>query len=657
MTSKARSDPKLKMRIAGGLVKHLGLQMYSGAVPAIAELVSNAWDAMAQTVHITLPLDRPLTNEDTITVADDGHGMTFAECNDEYLVVGRDRRRVEGDLTKPYGELPRRPLMSRKGIGKLAGFGIANRVEVRTVSNRKVTHFALDFQQITHTGKFVDEYEPELLQDNGKTTREPNATVISLTEITLRRSIPEDQFRASMARRFTVLTGAQVFRVEVNARGVQRSEQPFQFRFPKKRMTWETAEIPGVGAVKWWMGFRSDPIPDEEARGISVFARGKLAQSPWFFGLSGGAYGQHGMQYMTGEVIADFLDSTEGPDFIATDRGSVLWEEPGPTALQAWGEAKIRELLRDWAAGRSIAKTTRPEVRKYLDLAQRLPTKEREIFERYVSKVTSIAQIDEDDIVDELVKFGFNALTNLRFLETIRQFNAAAPGDWAGVADALEEWNIIEAIQTAITVKGRVEIIRAFEEMIASGVPEKPDMHEFLKKRPWLIDPQWETLEHERRLDTLLIKQFKLAKTGSRAGKSRVDFFSLAAERQWEVVELKRPGEQVGKKELDQIRDYVYFLREEAQKTSDPRRNVNNVGGILVYSNLQGGLGQYVSALRNEGIYIRTWHTLLSTAERLHKDYLAVVKRRAPADDPRISELDAPVVPPPKAKPGRGAKK
>jgi len=38
-------ERQLTMRFSGRLVKHLGLQMYSGAVPAIAELIANAWDA------------------------------------------------------------------------------------------------------------------------------------------------------------------------------------------------------------------------------------------------------------------------------------------------------------------------------------------------------------------------------------------------------------------------------------------------------------------------------------------------------------------------------------------------------------------------------------------------------------------------------------
>lgn len=138
-------ERQLTMSFAGRLIKHLGLQMYSGAVPALAELIANAWDAMAKNIYITIPLNRSLESTDKIVVKDDGHGMSFEECNNHYLVVGRDRRDEEGDYSKKYGEVNQRKLMSRKGIGKLSGFGIANRIEVRTVKDGLVTHFALDY--------------------------------------------------------------------------------------------------------------------------------------------------------------------------------------------------------------------------------------------------------------------------------------------------------------------------------------------------------------------------------------------------------------------------------------------------------------------------------------------------------------------------------
>ena len=82
------------MRYAGGVVKHLGLSMYRGAVPALAELIANAWDADAPRVDLTVPFGAAPSGQE-IRLRDDGTGMTWEDCKDHYLVVGRDRRAAE----------------------------------------------------------------------------------------------------------------------------------------------------------------------------------------------------------------------------------------------------------------------------------------------------------------------------------------------------------------------------------------------------------------------------------------------------------------------------------------------------------------------------------------------------------------------------------
>jgi hypothetical protein len=327
-----------KMTVAGQLFKHLGLQMYSGAVPALAELISNAYDAMAQNVHITLPLDKAVQDEDKIVVTDDGHGMTFEEANTHYLTVGRDRRSQGQEWTKAYNGIEARKVQGRKGIGKLAGFGIADRIEVRTVKDGQVSHFALDFAELTKSQEFADSkgYAPEPLADDGKATREKNGTVITLSKLKITRAINGDQFMRGIARRLLVLD--QKFKVHVNGKLITRQEIPFQFRFPETQKTWETATLSNGQSIQWWAGFSKETIPEEEQRGFVVYVRGKLAQTPWFFDLSGGVWGQHGMQYLTGEVRADFLD--KAVDLIATDRGAVRWEDPAAAPLKEWGQKK-----------------------------------------------------------------------------------------------------------------------------------------------------------------------------------------------------------------------------------------------------------------------------------------------------------------------------
>ena len=637
MTSKATSKRKYEMKFAGQLIKHLGLQMYGGAVPAIAELISNSWDAMARNIWVELPVDRPLEESDTITVRDDGRGMSYQVCNNAYLYVGRERRRVDGDWTEEYNGLEPRRLQGRKGIGKLAGFGIANRIEVRTVSNGEMSHFAMDYEKMTRTGEFVSDYLPDALQEDGKKTKEKPGTCVTLRQLRIDRSISLDEFTRSMARRFAILSTD--FVVHVNGKKVTREEFPFQFRFPAKPGEWETVSLSNGHDIRWWAGFCVKPIADEGARGFVVFVRGKLAQTPWFFDLSGGAWGQHGMQYLSGEVRADYLDETEGLDLIATDRATVRWEHPLAYPLKEWGEKKVRSLLEMWADMRRKSNVKRPRVAEYVKLAEHLPSRERYIFKQFVDRVCSIPQLDEfpdgREIVDELIEFGYNALTNRTFIEIIRQLNAASPEDRKKLDDALVEWDIIEAVTTALLVKGRVEIIRKFSRMIEAKIREKPDMHDYLKKHPWLIDPKWTTLVHERSLDNVICKHFGLLKSKTKDGRKRLDFFCLGDRHQTAyVVELKGPDDLIGRKEMDQLRDYVLFLRKHLPGYT--------IKGLLICDRVSPDDDSHAKIMQDSGVAdIRNWGNLLFVAEQMHEEFLAVVKDRAPADDPRLAGLDA----------------
>ncbi|MCX7425655.1 MAG: ATP-binding protein [Planctomycetia bacterium] len=376
---------KYSMTVAGQLFRHLGLQMYSGAVPAISELISNAYDAMAKNVWITLPTGRPIQSTDDIIVKDDGHGMTYDECNALYLTVGRDRRSNAEGWTSPYKGLQPRKVQGRKGIGKLAGFGIANQIEIRTSKEGNVSHFGLDYTALTQSQSFVDAngYAPEPLADDGKQIKGKAGTTVRLSLLKISRAIDEDLFKRGLARRLLVLDSE--FTVHVNGVAVSRQEIPFQFRFPEEAGTWETADIGNGQQILWWAGFCKATIPEEEQRGFVVYVRGKLAQTPWFFDLSGGVWGQHGMQYLTGEVQADFLD--ENVDLIATDRGTSRWEDPIAVPLKEWGRKKVRELLEAWTDKRREAKAKSPKIIHYLELADKLPEKERKVFKTVVDRI------------------------------------------------------------------------------------------------------------------------------------------------------------------------------------------------------------------------------------------------------------------------------
>ncbi len=81
----------LTLRFLGALVEQLGAQLYPSATATVAELISNAWDADASRVWVSIPLGEAWAEADVIEVLDDGHGMTRDEAQQRYLMVGRKR--------------------------------------------------------------------------------------------------------------------------------------------------------------------------------------------------------------------------------------------------------------------------------------------------------------------------------------------------------------------------------------------------------------------------------------------------------------------------------------------------------------------------------------------------------------------------------------
>ena len=129
------SSTKYTMRISRLTIDKLGIQMYDRVSAVLAELIANAYDADAQHVSMTLPFGKYLARkvagqiedqEFEIVIEDDGCGMTAQEVNEYYLNVGYNRRVTRSERTPKHN----RRVMGRKGIGKLAPFGICHEVEV-----------------------------------------------------------------------------------------------------------------------------------------------------------------------------------------------------------------------------------------------------------------------------------------------------------------------------------------------------------------------------------------------------------------------------------------------------------------------------------------------------------------------------------------------
>lgn len=411
-----------------------------------------------------------------------------------------------------------------------------------------------------------------------------------------------------------------------------------EFRFPDKDTT--TEEIPGIGAIQWWFGFTEKPISQEEARGIVVLVRGKLAQSPFFFNLSRGVEGQLGMQYMTGEVHADGLDHVE--DLISTDRASVRWDHPLAVPLLEWGEQKVRESLQDWARlrrERNKEKVIRRIKRRipHYDRIQEFPDPQRRELMNAVNKIAEDETLLGERL-DQIVDFLLRAYKHDYLFELIEQINAADKDSLSQIHDIVRQWDILEAIAVAQVVRGKLAIIDKFRQLLDENAREVPDMQEFIEQHPWILRPEWAPLTRNKAIETIIKNQpgFSPKKRG-RPDLTQPDFFCLESPGTYVVVELKRPGESVGREELYQLSGYVDALTDHL--TNDPGQ-AWNVYGFLVYHEMKAEANNEVKRLKNAGMYIERWDMLWVNAERLHRDYYNVMRSRVDDDDIRVPPLD-----------------
>lgn len=219
---------KLSLKIQPRVIDHLGIKMYQKPVDVISEFIANAWDADAENVSVDV-------SDDKIVIADDGHGMTFCECQDNFLTVGRNRRlTTKSDKSKSK----KRPVLGRKGIGKFAGFGIAQKIEVETTSsdNGELTTFSMDISKILDAdADGVDEKVIDVLRYSGPSSENASkhGTLIRLFGIT---AIPEvDTFMQDLSRRFLLVkSNGGDFSVKVNG---ELLPEPFsdavEFLFPR----------------------------------------------------------------------------------------------------------------------------------------------------------------------------------------------------------------------------------------------------------------------------------------------------------------------------------------------------------------------------------------------------------------------------------------
>lgn len=642
-------EKKLELVIQPRVIDHLGIKMYQKPVDVVSELVANAWDADAEKVDISIDKEN-----NKILVKDNGHGMTFDECQKYYLSVGRDRRQ---DLGKETSEGKERPVLGRKGIGKFAGFGIADKITIETISkaNGEKTKFLMDLNEIlkcdseNHSRKPIKVNEATGPDEDAKNG---HGTIIELI-IAKDKSIDIDitDFVNELSSRFLLAQLSGDFSVSVNGNELKQSfADEMEFVFPRdftveerKKIpledsedeTWAKEKLDGY-EIYWRVGFYEETIKCEYLRGVSVFSRGKIAQKPFFFDLSGGISGQNALEYMTGQVKMDFID--EGRfDLISTERQRINLQTEIGKKIQKWGISRIKFLAQIWKNRRSKKRLQEIEdkVSGFKDRLDVLPSHERKTVKSVLTKIATFERLGKNRFQD-WCNAVLTSWETGRLRELLNDISEAENLDEAKLLEVLSEADVLTALNIAEAIKTKIVTIGELKLLVNKGELENT-VRNFIYARPWIINPKWEQFKKERSVEKL-IKDIGSRKLNEEIFKGRVDL-ALSSGSTLLLIEFMRPGLRLNTEHLDRLNYYVMEIRNAIDSETGSTIKVLETAYIVADNfNDSKLIRDRIEQLKRDNILFVTWDTLIGQSIKQWEEFLDLLKSRNPGDK-RIQAL------------------
>lgn len=547
-------SPEYKMALDLGTLRHLGIGLYSNVPDALSEAVANAWDADASRVSIS-------TSGDRIVIEDDGCGMTVADANKKYLRVGYERRKEEGGKT-PKG----RPVMGRKGIGKLSLFSVADNVMIHSVRGDERHGFAMRVGDIEDS---IKRNEPYFSEPIGAAPDLEAGTRVTLSG--LKSAVYGVPLKMRLARRFGIIGEIDGFEVAVNGDGIGVEDRGYYENLqyvwnfggggkydagasrggPQKfseeiRVKLDGGDVPldgWIGTVHRPGQLRDADTGDNMNR-VAVMVRGKVVQEDMLGDLARG--GVHS-GYIVGEICADFLDADDEEDIVTTGRQRIKEDAPRYEALAEAVQRALGVIEQKWNGLRGEEGLRRarvvPEIDKWYEA---LGLDHKRMAKSLFGGINRMP-IDDDGDRRRLLIGGILAFESLRLRDVLDRLSRVGAGGTEGLdtlRDMFLQLDDLDASAYYQTAKSRLGVIGKLVD-IADGDGLERVVQRHLFDHLWLLDPSWERAAGTEYMETEVNRALDAAAAGEGDQRGRLDIKYRTAAGKHIVIELKRPGVRV----------------------------------------------------------------------------------------------------------------
>ncbi|WP_336194729.1 ATP-binding protein [Pseudomonas aeruginosa] len=665
VTEKATAaESPYHLRISRLTVDKLGVKLYDKASAVVAELIANSYDADAETVTVRLPLGIQLASQAggqlkdlgyVIDVEDDGHGMAPEEATDFYLRVGADRRTRKGqDGSRSRNK--KRPVMGRKGIGKLAPFGICRRIEVWSAGGPKtkhgyaVTHFFMDFDKIVTDD---DEAVPLEVGDDDRTWSKKSGTRVRLTAFLAKRVPDVETFLRQLAVRFTFAKpDFKILILDATNDGAKAVKvNPLDIPLlPGSKIELSSrpviADDGSILPVSGWLGMAKEAYKNEEMMGVRIYARGKIAGVTRDFNQPAGFTGEFAMRsYLVGQVEAEWLDLDQGEDLVRTDRQDILWDSDYGQLLRRWGAELIKEIARISREPRRI------RVRDEFLRKSKIEERARERFgDKEVSRVAidlakkfggfaAEDELNDEVYVEDLSQIILSVAPHQALMEAFHEFSNQVTKGEASIEQMLKIFNkaqLAELASYAQIAAQRVRVIKELEQIIDVSMDEN-QFQSLIASAPWLIEPSWTVITKNQSLKNFknAFEKFWKKEHGTAVilaidhEVKRPDFTLVSIDGLLHIVEIKKAGHAFDDADFSRLINYVdafdKFFKENEETVSEFYRGwriclVADGEKLKQSSNLHA----YKSFVKEDRVKRMSWRDFLTRAKKVHEQFLDV---------------------------------
>lgn len=626
-----------ELKFSPVVIKHLGLSMYSTLPPVLSELITNSYDADSSKVIITVNQE-----DKSITILDDGCGMTAEELNSEFLNVGRNRR--ESDTKKETTKFNRK-VTGKKGIGKLSVFGICKEIYVESCKDKKINAFIMNYDELLN--RPANDASPLTLKPeiDDIDTDKKSYTKIILKNLTRKSKISIGHTSDSILTRLNIFDKnfKCILQDEKNKKDCKELTKEARVTLIEegRQFFWnlpESFDDLGVDAhTKTFFtekGITGKIITTKDTikeafKGITLYARGKLANNPEFYDVK--LSNSHAYSYMSGEIHIDYMDEDTEDDYISTARNSLIWENEEARILKVHLQEVIKKIGKDWRNKRINARDKELREDHGINTTWYETTMQSGHDRKLAKKITDIvlASNMEANKTKELLNYVEGAFEFQVFKDYASDIEDNINGD--KLLKLLQDWEVIEHKEHYRLALGRIETINKFKSLIKADTKEVgglDSMHKFLNTFPWILEPRISSFEDEITYKKLLLDNFP-ENTTLDINDRRIDFLCKNFGDTLYILEIKRSKKIIGKDELLQLQEYYEFVQANIQENNSDRAKYSHVKAYIIGKSLKDD--QFVRAkmntLENNDMHFLSYDTMLDQAEQYHREFIEAYEK------------------------------